>query len=495
MVSRDPQRPNVVVVVSDDQGHWALGCAGNDEIRTPHLDELAAGGVRFDSFFCSTPVCSPSRATLLTGELPSQHGVHDAVHHGEHPDDPVQYLVGRDTYADRLAAEGYGCAHVGKWHLGDSGRAQAGFTDWFALAVQGTGYTDPLVTRGGSPVTAQGYTTDVLADEALTVLRRSLADDRPLLLNLCFNAPHSPWIDQHPDDLLRVYDGCRFDSCPVEPEHPWSRGFVDTSGEPVRVSRHVDLAWERREDTLRGYFAAVTGMDRSVGRLLAALDQEGLRHSTLVMFLSDNGFSAGHHGIWGKGNGTRPANMFDTVVKVPCIVSQPGRVPGGRVVDDLLSVYDLRPTLLEWAGVRDDPPQRRPGRSFAALLAGTEQERPQDEVVVYDEYGGTRMIRTRVWKLVHRHPDGPHELYHLAVDADEVHDLVAAGAPEVDDVVADLAYRLDTWFARWTDPAVDGRRFAVTGLGQVAPVDGSTPAATAFVQRRPASPATGGLPR
>lgn len=478
MASRDPQRPNVVVVLSDDQGYWALGCAGTPQMRTPHLDRLAAEGTRLENLFCSTPVCSPSRASLLTGQIPSQHGVHDAVHHGEHPDAPVEFLTGAGTYVEQLAASGYHCAHVGKWHLGNSGRPQAGFVEWYALAVQGSPYWNAETTRGGPVERATGYTTDVLTDEAIAVLDRSSGDDTPLLLSLCYTAPHSPWLDQHPDELLDQYPEETFEGWPFDPEHPWSRGFRDGDGHPARVSRHVDAAFARPVGTLRAYCAAVTGMDRGIGRLMDRLDAHGLRGSTLVVFLSDNGFSAGHHGIWGKGNGTWPPNMYDTAVKVPGIVSQPGRVRQGVVVDDLVSIYDFRPTLLDWAGVDDPDAERRPGRSFAGLLdAGLPLPEPRDHVVVFDEYGPTRMIRTRDWKYVHRYPDGPHELYDLRADPGERRNLIGT-APD-----GELRDRLESWFRVWADPERDGRRFPVRGLGQLARID-DTDGARAFVQAR-----------
>ena len=128
--------------------------------------------------------------------------------------------------------------------------------------------------------------------------------------------------------------------------------------------------------------------------------------------------NCGHHGIWGKGNGTRPQNMYDTSVKVPCIIGQPGRIAGDRVCDDLLSGYDIFPTLIEHAGLDEPAGPGKPGRSFAAVLRGEALD-PEHGIVVYDEYGPVRMIRTRDWKYVDRHPDGPHELFHLAEDPGE----------------------------------------------------------------------------
>jgi len=186
--------------------------------------------------------------------------------------------------------------------------------------------------------------------------------------------------------------------------------------------------------------------------------------------MSDNGMNCGHHGIWGKGNGTRPQNMYDTSVKVPCIAAQPGRIPAGRVNTDLVSAYDVFPTLVEWLGVPYAPAHRQPGRSFRAALEGRPFEADR-EVVVYDEYGPVRMVRTADWKYVHRYPDGPHELFHLLDDPGERRNLV--DEPRHARVVAALRQRLDGWFERFVDPARDGVDKGVTGCGQLGLVDGA----------------------
>ena len=159
-------------------------------------------------------------------------------------------------------------------------------------------------------------------------------------------------------------------------------------------------------------------MDAAIGRVLDNLDRHGLAESTLVIFMSDNGMNCGHHGIWGKGNGTRPPNMYDTSVKVPCIMVQEGRLPAGVTNQDLLSGYDIFPTILEYLGISAEPTHRKPGSSFNAVLEGKHLP-PDRKVVVYDEYGPVRMVRTRDWKYVHRFPSGPHELFDLRNDPGE----------------------------------------------------------------------------
>lgn len=467
MASRDPTRPNILFMVSDDQGAWALGCAGNPEIRTPNLDRLARGGVRFDEFFCTSPVCSPARASLLTGDIPSRHGVHDWIRAGSMGPERIDYLAGQTLVTDALAAQGWRCGLVGKWHLGASDRPRPGFVTWFAHQFGMGPYHDAPMVEGEEPVTVPGYITDVLGERASAFIRDEAANDAPFWLSLAFTAPHYPWIDCHPKAFTDLYADCAFATCPDEPPHPWF------------IGGHAALAKGRaqRRDNLVGYFAAVSAMDAAIGRVLATLDATGLARSTLVVFVGDNGMNMGHHGIWGKGNGTMPQNMYDTSVKVPCIVAQPGRIPAGRVDRTLLSGYDWFPTLLDWAGVARPDARERPGRSFRAILEGgaPEDDRP---VVVFDEYGPVRMIRAREWKYVHRHPDGPHELYDLIADPGERSNLVADPLHVARAVSMRTA--LATWFDRYVDPSRDGSAKGVTGCGQIGRAEDSSPVRPSF---------------
>lgn len=467
MASRDPERPNVLFVVADDLGSWAIGPYGNREAHTPTLDRLASRGVVFENFFCTSPVCSPARASLLTGLIPSQHGVHDWIAAGHVGPGAVDYLAGRDTLDSLLAAAGYRPSLSGKWHLGANDRPRPGFVHWFAHQSGGGPYWDAPMVRDGELIAAKGYLTDLLGDDAEAVLAREVEEggSAPFLLHLHFTAPHSPWVGVHPSELVELFRDCPFESCPEEPRHPW---LLLHNGE-------VRGAVEAPRASLEGYFAAVAGLDRALGRVLDSLARHRLEEATLVVFLSDNGFNAGHHGIWGKGNGTYPQNMFDTSVRVPAIFAQPGRLEPGRR-EELVSGYDLLPTLLDYLGV-DDVEERRavaPGRSFARLLEApkrvgemTEDPSAPPFVVVFDEYGPVRMVRTARWKYVER-TEGPNELYDLVADPGERTNLVDDEAHR--SVVADLRSRLDGWFARYVDPTFDGRCLPVTGLGQIGPI-------------------------
>lgn len=459
MASNDPRRPNILLIVSDDQGPWALGCAGNDELQTPHLDALAAAGVRFENFFCSSPVCSPARASLLTGRMPSAHGVHDWVRgeaYGRPDEGGHHYLEGLTTTPELLSSAGWRCGLVGKWHLGSARTPAPGFEFWYAHRTGDGPYVGAPVITGGTPATEARYFTDAVTEESLEFLAKAAQDTNPFFLSVNYTAPHSPWVGEHPKRWLQLYDDCDFVSCPVSPPHPWF------SWEPGPVSE----ALRDPRPSLQGYFAAVSAMDHGVGRLVHEVDIRGWQSSTLVAFVSDNGFNCGHHGVWGKGNATWPLNLWETSVKVPAIFRQPGVIAQGKVSSALVSSCDLHPTLLDLTGVTAPADRLAAGLSIRPLLVGDPAAERQF-VVAFDEYGGTRMIRTRRLKLVTRTADLPTELYDLDADPDEQHNLAAdtSRLRDIDELRAVLA----DWFRAHTDPDLDAYGRPVSGRGQLAP--------------------------
>lgn len=449
-------KPNIVFILSDDQGAWALGAAGNDEIRTPHLDSLASGGTRLENFFCVSPVCSPARASLLTGQIPSRHGIHDYLHGVESGPDSVDYLQEQRTFTDDLADAGYFMGLSGKWHLGANDRPRAGFSHWFALEGGGSPYTAASMYRDGVEERVTGYLTDAITRDSLYFLEKAAKQDAPFFLALNYTAPHKPWKDQHPTEFTQLYEDCRFTSCPQEQMHPWT-----PTVDGVAIGGEADV-----RAALVGYFAAVSAMDAGIGEVLAKLRELGLHDNTLVIFSSDNGFNCGHHGIWGKGNGTFPQNLYDSSVKVPAIFSMPGRIQSGKVVTELLSAYDLAATILELSGLDPAGFEAGPGTSFANLLGGVVAEpKPARPVVVFDEYGPVRMIRTDSWKYIHRYPHGPHELYDLVQDPGERTNL--AGVEQHGPRLSALRLELQHWFETYQEDGVDGSVLPVVGAGQI----------------------------
>ncbi len=389
--------PNILFLLADDQGSWAMRCAGNPDIDTPNLDRLAESGIRFENFFCASPVCSPARASILTGRIPSQHGIHDWLRGGnaeienefETTGELIEFLAGQPGYTNHLADAGYTCGLSGKWHLGDSHHPQKGFTFWEPHALGGGPYYNAPVIRNGRVEYEPGYITDTITENALRFLELTAgggktAFHQPFYLGVHYTAPHSPWERQHhPHDLYDAYfTQCTFNSIPLEPMHPQQINSAPNG-----------YTEETRRPLLSGYYAAITAMDRGIGRILDWLEEYDLRQNTLVIFSSDNGMNMGHHGIFGKGNGTFPFNMFDTSVKVPMLISRPGSVPQGVVYTNLLSHYDLYPTLLDYTGL---PNPQKDQLSWQKLCCAAGRE-------TYRKPRTPGHFR-RIWP----HPDDPH---------------------------------------------------------------------------------------
>ncbi|MCP4751915.1 MAG: sulfatase-like hydrolase/transferase [Proteobacteria bacterium] len=457
-----PEKTNIVFVLTDDQGVWAAGCYGNPEIRTPNIDRLAETGVRFENFFTTIPVCSASRASFLTGRIPSQHGVHDFI---SAKGDDKTFLDDEICYTDVLAEHGWTCGLSGKWHLGNAILAQHGFSHWFAHPHGAGQYNDQEMIRDGVKEVAKGYVTNAITDDALAFIDAKAKDDAPFYLSVNYTAPHSPWTG-HPQDIVDSYDDCPFESCPQEEPHPWA--IIPKKADPTQADSTTFGLSDNlgNRESLKGYFASITAMDLDVGRIVDRLEALGLRDNTLIVFAADNGYSCGHHGFWGKGNGTYPVNMYENSIKVPFVASHPGVIPEGIVQSAMVASHDFLPTLLEYVDL-PLPDTHLPGRSFLPALKD-EQAPGRDAVVIYDEYGYCRMIRTRDWKYVHRYyPDGPNELYDLVNDSDERRNLV--DDPAQAQRIKELREQMEAWFKEYVIPDKDGIGFRA-GAGQHRPV-------------------------
>lgn len=435
--------------MTDDQATWATGCYGNDDAITPNIDRLASTGVLIENFFCSTPVCSPSRATFLTGRIASQTGVHDWIRKGNTGPDATSYLAGQITYTDILARYGWSCGISGKWHLGNSEIPQHGFSHWFTHEKGGGPYNNATMVKNGQLTKVPGYITTAITDDAIDFITSCVDSGIPFYSSIHYTAPHLPWVG-HPEKYVNLYDDCNFESCPQGAPHPWASNLTDSCmGD---------------KELVKGYFAATTAMDYDVGRIIAHLNELGIREDTLVVFTSDNGFNLGHHGFWGKGNGTYPQNMYESSIRVPFIISQPGSIPSGQTRQNLVSNYDFMPTLLDYLDLEHPAPDNLPGNSFVPALC-TNGITTRETVTVYDEYGPTRMIRDPRWKYVHRYETGPDELYDLQNDCQEQFNL-AHDARHKDRIVA-MKQSLITWFNQYSDPMFDGKTLPVTGRGQL----------------------------
>ncbi|MFV0337777.1 MAG: sulfatase, partial [Chthoniobacterales bacterium] len=356
---------------------------------------------------------------------------------------------------------GYSVGLSGKWHLGNTLCPQKGHTFWQVHARGGGPYYGAPMMRDGVEYSEPCYVTDAITEHALDFLNIQTRE-QPFYLGVHYTAPHSPWErNEHPSKYYDPYfENCEFASVPEQALHPWQ---IDTA--PIGDTP------ERRRELLSGYFASITAMDAQIGRLINALEQADILDDTILIFSGDNGMNMGHLGIWGKGNGTYPQNMFDTSVKVPFIVSWPSRVPAARVSDHLFSHYDFMPSLLGLLGFTSELPPGLPGTDKSKSWTDLSEE-ADSEIIIFDEYGPVHMIRTREWKYVHRFPHGPDELYHLSADPDEKQNLINDAATS--DWVVALRKRLEEWFEKYRDTTFDGRFHTVYGKGQRDRLDSAT---------------------
>ena len=437
-----PDRPNVVLIMTDNHGAWTLGCYGNRDIRTPHIDRLAREGTLFTRCYSSNPVCSPTRATWLTGLMPSQHGVHCFIA-GKVQIGPEAFSTLEEfrSLPEILAEAGYTCGLSGKWHLGRNMEPQEGFTFWVTKPGGGTAeFYDQKIIEDGKILTEPTYLTDYWTTRGIEFIEKNRR--RPFFLFLAYNGPYGLSTLLLKDARNRhaaYYADKKLPSFPREAMHPWLYNNRDYLNNPTSIRR---------------YAAEISGIDDGVGRIMAALKRHGLDENTLVVFTADQGLAGGQSGIWGMGDHTRPLSAFDTTMHVPLILRHPSRIPAGGRSDLLLSNYDFYPTVLDYLGLEDKMPDHppSPGRSYARVLEGKKPISKWENVVFF-EFETVRAVRTDNWKYVERLKGGPRELYDLSKDPGELRNLV--DQPAVGPIRKQLRQRLHKFFDRYADPKYD----------------------------------------
>jgi arylsulfatase A-like enzyme len=437
---------NILLFLTDDHGQWAMGAYGNRELHTPTLDYLAKTGVQMMNAFTPTPVCSPARACLLTGKLASQHGIHDYLSSNDPTINETNWLAAEITLPQLLSEAGYQTGLYGKWHLGREEQPQAGFDYWFSPTGE---YPRPLgftnFSHNGAIQKHPGYDTPVITDGAIRYLQQ-IDKARPFFLCVGYGATHSPW-NYQPERLVASYRNCTFEDIPADEIYPFGKQNLE--------STEVNRAEEREAQAQ--YYAAVSFIDEGIGHLLDELEALGLREDTLIVYTSDHGLNCGHHGIWGKGNGTLPLNMVEESIRIPLLFHQPGRLFGGQRRHEFTDHLDTFQTLVDYADLTlpGYTPKSYPGRSFLSLLDNSDSISDW-RTIQFGEYGNLRMIRTETHKLVRRYPDGPCELFDLRRDPRETTNLFTDPAHQP--VVQSLSACIDEYFSTYEDPSHSGLR-------------------------------------
>ena len=431
-------RPNILFVYTDDQAGWALGLSGHPHASTPNMDGLFQRGAYLPNSFTVTPVCSPSRAGLMTSRYGSELGLTDWLHPGREPNMGIEGSA--LTWPELLQLAGYSTGLVGKWHLGlldEHHPTKHGYGYFMGFRGGGTTPVDPVLEKDGRQRRFEGLTADVLTNEALEFLDREQAG--PFLLSLHYRAPHTRWLPVAPEDWA-PFDG--LDPIIPNPRFPY-------------------LDVERVRRMTREYLASTKSVDRNIGRVLARLDALGLAETTVIVYTSDHGYNMGHSGVWHKGNGhyvltrnppptaniprgQRP-NMWDRAIRVPTAVVWPGRVKPGTVVEETVSNLDWFPTLVAIAGARIPEGSTLRGRDISPVLLGNAESWDNSLFGEYSTHHQSRthmrMLRTPRWKLVRDflNPERD-ELYDLSADPDETTNMIYH--PKARAVVDSLGARL-----------------------------------------------------
>jgi arylsulfatase A-like enzyme len=451
-------------MVVGDQERWdVLGSYGSAICRTPNLDRLAAQSVRFETCIAPTAICSPARASLLTGRYPHGHGILNNTHEPDAlrtdlpPDIP--------TFSELLRDAGYRLGYVGKWHVGRSGPKARGFHDVASLhgdvvaQRDGEGIVeaeaplrDPIYARyprgrlliaGIDPRPESETETYRDTDAAIALLERYATLDRPFLLRLDFEGPHHPYAP--PESYAAMYEPA---SIP-----PWKSFDEDLSTKPPAERRLIEqrgvagFTWRDWQPLVARYFGFVTFIDAEIGRLLAALERVGLRESTVVVHTADHGDMTGSHG----GQFNKGPLGYDEVYRVPLTVSDPRSIVRG-VCRSPVGTLALMPTVLELAGV--PPPAGLQVQSLSNALA--DPERAPLDGAAFAEYHGDewglysqRIVRTVSAKYVYS-PHGTDELYDLTRDPAEMDNRI--DDPAARPLLTELRTRLMDWMKETDDP-------------------------------------------
>jgi arylsulfatase A-like enzyme len=417
LAQENASRPNIILIISDDQGWPDLGCIGSKPLITPNLDRLAAEGVRGTNFYATWPACTPSRGSVLTGRYPQRNGLYDMVRNDMvnygHRFGAEEYAVSPEmtlgldpkeiTSGDVLTKAGYRCGVVGKWDMGQAKRylpLQRGFQFFYGHGNNGIDYYTherygvPSLFRGNARTAEDRgkYVTDVFGREALYFVNE--AGDKPFFLHLAFNAPHGASSFGEP-----AADGKKTGAGVQAPE------------------KYVAMYRGKVDKKIERYCGAVTCMDDAIGELMKNLRETGKDKSTLIMFMSDNGGSGNGGNAPLKGS---KGTMWEGGLRVPFIAWWPGHLPAGKVTDEFLTALEILPTFLAVSGAKAPEGVKLDGFDMLPVLRG-EKKSPRE--AMFWQRRGDKAARVGNWKWLDSAKG--QGLYDLSKDLGEKNDLSA----------------------------------------------------------------------
>ncbi len=398
LASQDEQ-PNLLVIMTDDQGRWSLGEYDN-RILTPNIDYLAKNGVRFDQAISPTPVCSAARASFFTGRAASQHGVHDFLSDADSDDNA--WLKDETLMSEVLSNNGYRVGLFGKWHTTTEGwKPQRGFDRWLTYDERSTDWINQYLHSGtvhfsqdGVATSHTGVQAHFLSEQAVKFIDET--SEQPFAAFINFVEPHFPFAGL-PERLVSLY-------------RPIARDIA-AAGDASSLETSSAIAPDVRDhvEKMAQYLAAVSLVDEQVGRLLDALMGRSMLGNTLIVFTSDHGHLTGQYGLYGKGNATIPQNLYQASIDIPLIIfGPPHMVVPGQIRNEYVNLYDIYPTVLDVLNDESMQSYDGPGKSLTPLLRGERLTRFRD--FQFAEMGNARMVHNGRWKLVRYYQQSADEL-------------------------------------------------------------------------------------
>ncbi|MFK7777593.1 MAG: sulfatase [Gimesia sp.] len=422
------QRPNIVVVLVDDLRWDEIGCMGHPFVRTPHIDRIANEGARFRNAFCSTPLCSPVRACLLTGQYTHNHGILDNINRSQH-----SHTL--KTFPQSLQKAGYETAYIGKWHMGNDDTARPGFNHWVSMKGQGTSF-DPVLNENGKRVKYSGHTTDVLNQKVHAFVKQKR--EKPFCIYIAHKALH-PELTQRDDGSITDPSAAKF--MPAD-RH---KNLYSNDAIPRRLNVLDDLEGKRAlqrnisglpplsretgtsDEVIRDRLRMLAGIDDGIGMLWKLLQDQGQLDNTVFIFTSDHGYWYGEHGL-----SVERRLPYEEGIRVPLLVRYPPLVKAGTVIDQFAVSVDLAPTILDFAQVKTD--QKYDGQSLVPLLKGEAPQSWRESFLI--EYNsdtvfprlvkmGYQAVRTARWKYIKFNElEGMDELYDIKNDPYEMKNII-----------------------------------------------------------------------
>jgi N-acetylglucosamine-6-sulfatase len=433
-------RPNIVFIITDDQRWDTLGCTGHPTLKTPNIDRIASEGMLFNNFFVCTPLCSPSRASFLTGLYPHRHKV---VNNDKLGLDIISHTL--VTFPRQLREAGYETAFIGKWHMGLDDSRRPGFDSWISFKGQGV-YIDGVVNDNGMRRQMDGYMTDSLNEWAVDFVKKP--HTKPFCLYLGHKAVHNPYLPAPRHDTLYAdYEFAQplknksdIDCKPVMHRDVPKMNPLELEGvgpEPGEPRRNRG---GKPAEVVRDQLRCLASVDEGVGQLLEALESMGQLDNTVFIYTSDNGYLMGEHG---QTNSKRWP--YEEALRVPLLIRYPKLIAPGSQRDGMVLNIDIAPTLLELAGVNSIVPLQ--GQSFVPLLLDAHAPWRKDFLAEYflekvaPKVPDWQAVRTDRWKYIHYlESDSLDELYDLKADPHELQNL--AGEAERRDTLEMLRSRL-----------------------------------------------------